>query len=177
MTGITYLPLRAIGQLMGSTVAWDASTNTVTLTTNTATNSGSLVTDADSFSQDVQKNTPSQSSQNKLDGTMLSADSAKARALAHAGLDASQVTIVKQKLDREDGSQIYKIEVFIPAINRPMNMKLTLTPALLLASIMLQKIKRQLHPSRTKMVTSEKMKCRVLHWPRYLAQQTNISQS
>ncbi len=110
--GITYLPLRAIGQLMGSTVAWDASTNTVILTAKMTTNSGSLVTDADSFSQNVQKDTSSQSSQNGIDGTMLSADAAKTRALAHAGLDASQVTIVKQKLEREDGSQIYKIEFY-----------------------------------------------------------------
>ena len=42
--GSTYLPLRAIGELMGKTVSWDGATSTASLT------GGTLVTDADSFS-------------------------------------------------------------------------------------------------------------------------------
>ena len=106
--GVTYLPLRAIGQLMGSTVNWNANTNTVTL----ITNSDSLVTDADSFTQNSGKNTNPQTNQSNLDNAILSADTAMAKALSHAGLKASQVTVVKQKLDWEDGCQIYKIEFY-----------------------------------------------------------------
>ena len=104
--GVTYLPLRAIGQLLGSTVNWNANTNTVTLTTS----SGSLVTDADSFTQNSDENTNSQTNQANSENTLLSADAAMAKALSHAGLKASQVTVIKQKLDWEDGYQIYKIE-------------------------------------------------------------------
>ena len=41
--GTTYLPVRAIGELMGKQVGWNQTTRTVTLS------SDSLVTDADSF--------------------------------------------------------------------------------------------------------------------------------
>ena len=44
--GSTYLPLRAIGGLMGKSVAWDGKTQTVTLS---SPSGGNQVTDADSF--------------------------------------------------------------------------------------------------------------------------------
>ena len=70
--GSTYLPIRAIGELMGKTVSWDGKTNTVTL-------SGSTVTDADTFSDE---NTPGAA---PGENGILSMEDAKARALAHAG--------------------------------------------------------------------------------------------
>ena len=81
--GSTYLPLRAVGGLMGKTVDWDGATQTVTLTT--PNGGGDLVTDADSFSG----------------GTgLITLEEAKAVALKHAKLTADQVTFVKQKLER-----------------------------------------------------------------------------
>ena len=68
--GSTYLPIRAIGQLMGKSVDWDSKTRTVTL-------SGSLVTDADSFSGST-GTAPSAPA-----GGIVSAEDAKAAALAH----------------------------------------------------------------------------------------------
>ena len=93
--GSTYLPLRAVGGLMGKTVDWDGATQTVTLTT--PNGGGDLVTDADSFSG----------------GTgLITLEEAKAVALKHAKLTADQVTFVKQKLEREDGRQVYDIEFY-----------------------------------------------------------------
>ena len=91
--GSTYLPVRAIGELMGKKVQWDGTTQTATLSED-----DDLVTDADSFS-----------------GTgvsLLSAEEAKAKALVHAGLSAGQVTFSKQKLHREEGRWVYEIEFF-----------------------------------------------------------------
>lgn len=93
--GSTYLPIRAIGQLMGKSVDWDSKTRTVTL-------SGSLVTDADSFSGGT-GTAPSAPA-----GGIVSAEDAKAAALAHAGLTAA--TFTKQELEWEDGRQVYDIE-------------------------------------------------------------------
>ncbi len=99
--GSTYLPLRAVGGLMGKTVAWDGATQTVTLTT--PNGGGDLVTDADSFSGGT----------SKPGGTgLITLEEAKAVALKHAKLTADQVIFVKQKLEREDGLQVYDIEFY-----------------------------------------------------------------
>lgn len=99
--GSTYLPLRAVGGLMGKTVDWDGATQTVTLTT--PNGGGDLVTDADSFSGGT----------SKPGGTgLITLEEAKAVALKHAKLTADQVTFVKQKLEREDGRQVYDIEFY-----------------------------------------------------------------
>lgn len=91
--GSTYLPVRAIGELMGKTAAWDGQTKTVTL-------SGSLVTDADTFSGEGAA------------AGLLSLEDAKSKALAHAGLTAGEVTFIKGELEREDGRQVYEIEFY-----------------------------------------------------------------
>lgn len=90
--GSTYLPVRAIGELMGKEVGWNQATQTVTL-------SGKTVTDADTFG-------------------LITLAQAKEKALAHAGLSASQVTFTKQVLDREDGRMVYEIEFFTTSQNR-----------------------------------------------------------
>lgn len=97
--GSTYLPIRAIGELMGKTVSWDGTTKTVTL-------GESLVTDADSFSGNT---TPGTSA---TPGGAVSLEDAKAAALTHAGVAASDATFTKQKLDRDDGRTIYEIEFY-----------------------------------------------------------------
>ena len=44
-----------------------------------------------------------------LDG-VISAEEARAKALAHAGLSEGQVTFLKTELDHEDGTKIYEVE-------------------------------------------------------------------
>ncbi|MCD8016574.1 MAG: PepSY domain-containing protein, partial [Oscillospiraceae bacterium] len=103
--GSVYLPIRAIGELMGKTVSWDGTKETVYLT---GSGSGNLVTDADSFST----TTGSTTTMTTTTGTAITVEEAKSAALTHAGLTAGKVTFVKQKLDYEDGRQVYDIEFY-----------------------------------------------------------------
>lgn len=108
--GSTYLPLRAVGELMGKTVDWDSRTKTVTMTGSDA--AAPTVTDADSFSDTPAKpETPAAPSAPSA-GSFITAEAAKTAALNHAKLTAEQVTFTKQKLEWDDGKQIYDIEFY-----------------------------------------------------------------
>ena len=92
--GSVYLPIRAIGNLMGKSVSWDAATRTVSLS-----GDAPLVTDADSF--------------NNSTGTgLITEDRAREIALTHAGLTADQASFVRAKLDWDDGRQVYDVEFY-----------------------------------------------------------------
>lgn len=104
--GTTYLPLRAIGQLMGKTVSWNSYTNTVTLTTKEASED-SLVTDADSFTN---ANIPETDWDN-----YIGLSEAKRIALADAGLKSNQVTFVQSDLVKDSGIWQYEIEFYTPS--------------------------------------------------------------
>ncbi len=97
--GSTYLPVRAIGNLMGKSVDWDDAARAVIL------GAQSLVTDADTFSGQGQ-------APDGQTADLVSVEAAKAAALAHAGLAESQVTFVQQKLDWEKGRQVYEVEFY-----------------------------------------------------------------
>lgn len=119
--GSTYLPLRAIGNLMNKTVGWDADTKTVTLS---SAQEGSLVTDADSFYEgadttgeiNTQKpgnekptSVPSGvSPSTPIDSQAL--ERAKNIALSHAGISASDAVFTKTKAERDKGVTVYEIE-------------------------------------------------------------------
>ena len=94
--GSTYLPVRAIGEIMGKTVGWDAAQKRVTLSGN------STVTDADSFD-----NVTVQPS-----GSDIGVEKAKSIALSHAGLKSSNVTFIRAHLDYEDGLRVYDVEFY-----------------------------------------------------------------
>ncbi len=110
--GTTYLPVRAIGQLMGKSVSWDSATKTVVL--KEPQPQDSLVTDADTFGQ-TNPGTSSQSSPsadpNVQDG-LIGVNAAKEKALAHAGLTEAQVTFSRAYLEWDDGRRVYDIEFY-----------------------------------------------------------------
>ena len=97
--GSIYLPLRAIGEIMGKTVTWNATTQTATLTG--GSQSSGEVTDFDTQNP---TNPTNPSTQN------ITLDKAKEIALNHAGKTASQVQFVKAYQNWDDGIQKYDIE-------------------------------------------------------------------
>lgn len=123
--GSTYLPLRAIGEMMGKNVLWIEDTQTVSLYGEASADS--LVTDADTFNTapdrtngqtpDNQKNPPPEGNRprperpdNKPfeDGTMIGEEAARKKALEYADLETAENFRIKQKT--EDGRQIYNVE-------------------------------------------------------------------
>ena len=97
--GSIYLPLRAIGEIMGKSVSWDGATQTVRLD---STASGGDVTDFD---------TNNSSHSAPTGGVTL--EQAKQTALQHAGKTASQVQFVKAQQDWENGRKVYEIEFIV----------------------------------------------------------------
>lgn len=108
--GTTYLPVRAIGELMGKTVAWDSATRTATLSTQGS--GGSLVTDADTFDPTPTTPTPTTPTGTTENGSFIGVERAKSIALSHAGLTSGQVTFVKAKLEFDDGRWAYEVEFY-----------------------------------------------------------------
>ena len=105
--GSTYLPLRAIGNLMGKTVTWDGETCTATL----SGGEDSLVTDADTFGQ-AGSQTGTQSGSQSSTQTDIGEAKAKSIALNHAGLTESQATFLSVKRDYDDGRWEYEVEFY-----------------------------------------------------------------
>ena len=95
--GSVYLPVRAIGELMGKTVDWDENTQTVKLS------GGSTVTDYDTAN-------PTTPFQPGTTSAAITANRAREIALEHAGLSASGVQFLKTQTDWDDGRLIYEVE-------------------------------------------------------------------
>ena len=93
--GSIYLPLRAIGELMGMNVEWDATDGTVFL-------SGE-VTDFDT-------NYPTGGTGSTAGNAKISMSEAYEIALNHAGRTADEVVIVERELSQDDGRLEYEIE-------------------------------------------------------------------
>ena len=56
--------------------------------------------------------TPLTQSASPAPGTSITAEDAKAKALAHAGLATTDVTFIKAELDRDDGRTVYDVEFY-----------------------------------------------------------------
>lgn len=90
----------------------DALTGVIIERSGAAGQSSSAQTD-DQATADTQTNqTGTAQTGTTQSGTVIGEEAAKQAALDHAGLDASQVTFIKQKLDREDGRQVYEVEFY-----------------------------------------------------------------
>ena len=71
--------------------------------------------DVVNFDYDVEHYAPPAASGNQsgaASAASLTAEDAKAKALAHAGLAAADVTFVKAELDRDDGRLVYDVEFY-----------------------------------------------------------------
>lgn len=95
--GTTYLPVRAIGNLMGKTVYWYEDEKRIELKDSTST-----VTDADVI-------VPGDSGQQPASGE-ITLDQAKEIALNKAGLSSDGVTFRKARLETDDRVRQYDIE-------------------------------------------------------------------
>lgn len=107
--GTTYLPVRAIGELMGKTVYWYEDTKTIELKDDTTT-----VTDADvivpgSSGGGGTVATPAPDQQ----AATITEEEAKAIALQDAGVAASDVSFTKVERDRDDRMQVYDVEFYV----------------------------------------------------------------
>lgn len=107
--GSNYLPVRAVGELMGKTVRWDAATQSVVLT---GTDVNGQVTDADSFGPTGGKPVTPPVTPPAKPGSGITDAVAKTTALNHAGLKESQVTFIKCHRTWDDGRQIYDVEFY-----------------------------------------------------------------
>ena len=114
--GSVYLPLRAIGELMGKNVDWNGYTSTITLSGGVNNNPGSTVTDADSFGTQTlpgNNGTPGNTANpgNQTQPQVMSNDEARAAALLQVP-GATENNIVKLKLEYDDNRWQYDVEIY-----------------------------------------------------------------
>lgn len=116
--GTTYLPVRAIGELMDKTVYWDEGKKEIDLRTE-ETDKTTTVTDADVIydSTDNGKSKPekpekeTKPKKETVDKSeFITEDEAKEIALAKAGVDESEVTFARVELDKDGGVWEYEVE-------------------------------------------------------------------
>lgn len=101
--GTTYLPVRAIGNMMGKTVYWYEDEKRIELK-----DSSSTVTDADVIVPSGSSATPTPTS--TPDSGEITLEQAKEIALAKAGVSASDVVFTEERLERDDGVRQYDLE-------------------------------------------------------------------
>ncbi len=109
--GTTYLPIRAIGEIMGKTVYWYENEKRIELKEEKTT-----VTDADVIITDLTQPQTSQPAQPPVQGNsvdksqFITTDKAKEIALSKAGLTADEVIFDRTELDNDDGIWHYEVK-------------------------------------------------------------------
>lgn len=113
--GSTYLPIRAIGEIMGKTVYWYQDEKKVEL----KDEKQSTVTDADVIvdgktdkgNKDKDKDKDKDKNKEQNTSAKYTMDEAKDIALEHLGLKASKSEFIKAKADYDDGIYEYEFEI------------------------------------------------------------------
>lgn len=106
--GTTYLPIRAIGEIMGKTVYWYQDEKKIELVT--PSEEEVLVTDADVIITAGDERVKPEKNDKATVNAEITLDEAKAIALKKAGLKEAAVTFTKAKLDNDDGRLVYEID-------------------------------------------------------------------
>lgn len=110
--GTTYLPLRAIGELMGKTVYWYEDEKRIVLKDNktTVTDADVIIGGADAAT-DIMVSDKNDSKINKADTSeFIGEDKAKEIALEKAGITADGVVFERVELDKDNGIWQYEVE-------------------------------------------------------------------
>lgn len=108
--GTTYLPVRAIGEMMGKTVYWYQEDKRIEIK-----DEESLVTDADVIiTGRTDKNTDTNSDGRKPEEAVpsdeITISQAKKIALDKAGLNEEEAVFIEAKRERENGANVYELE-------------------------------------------------------------------
>ncbi|WP_066088886.1 copper amine oxidase N-terminal domain-containing protein [Anaerotignum neopropionicum] len=98
--GSTYLPLRAVGQIMGKDVAWDNAAKKITLTP-----ADSAVTDADTFKAE-------EKGEKELEKNDIGMGKAKEIAVSNANLNEKDVSFVNTKMEEVEGKKAYVVQFY-----------------------------------------------------------------
>ncbi len=110
--GTTYLPIRAIGELMGKTVYWYESDKRIELKDEktTVTDADVIVVDEDKKTEKPEKTEkkPQKVSADKSD--FIGEEKAKAIVLERAELNERDVQFIKVRIDEDRGIPVYEIE-------------------------------------------------------------------
>jgi len=114
--GTTYLPIRAIGELMNKTVYWYEDEKLVELKTPevTTVTDADVIVDSSKQPQDKNKDNKKekQDKNNGSQNSFISKEAAIEIALNKANLSESDVVIKKAKLDEDDNQWVYEVEFY-----------------------------------------------------------------
>lgn len=116
--GSTYLPIRAIGEIMGKAVNWDNNSRTVTLGKQELT-----VTDADSFNTVSDSKTDQNTDNNNqtvANKNTFGITKAKEIVSEKLGIPVSKMKFTKEKAEIDDGRKIYELEFVYAGIEYEM---------------------------------------------------------
>lgn len=105
--GTTYLPVRAIGELMGKKVYWYQDEKKIELVDD---NEEPLVKDADVVVNNSKKEENKKPEAVNNGQAKITLDEAKAIALKKAGVNENEANFTKAKLDYDDGRLYYEID-------------------------------------------------------------------